>query len=189
MRFSFSAAAGVFHGLLFLLNAVIVAGSTSSLPSTIITDILYWPVSSPQPSVLSSVSYNPSTLESKILSYTPPDTKSVNPGDDDKSDLVRIGLFTSTPSNPKQWVGSLTSLSYLTRKPTIRLYLGPSNEAYYASLSLSFPSTDTSTPTSHANLEIIPLGAGPLPFLNRPIVVSPDGTNPEEIPEKTLFQK
>ena len=99
-------------------------------------------------------------------------------------------------ANPKQWVGSLTSMADLRNdddddddglKPTIRLHIAPSGEVYYASWSLS--SFDSKKNESSVNIDLVPLGSGPYPALNRPIVVNPDGGNPEEVPEKTFVQK
>lgn len=179
--------------LLFLLSAaIIVAGvsSASSLPET--ADVLYWPISSTQPSILSRVSYDPSTLESSLSSYNPPTS---GEGGEEEKGLVRVGLFVSTPSNPKQWVGSLTSMADLMRKkdngykPTLRLHLGPSGKVYYASWSLSSLPLKRETSMAAANVEIVPSEPGPSPVLNRPVVVKPDGGMPEDIPEKTFFQK
>ncbi|RHZ52728.1 uncharacterized protein CDV56_104916 [Aspergillus thermomutatus] len=158
-------------------------------------DILYWPVASSQPSVLARISYDPASLTSDVVAYSPPSIADLEGHRDSEAvpqDLVRVGLFTSTPTNPKQWVGSLTSLSSLAesedQKPTLRLHLGPSNEIYHVSLVTSSPSAATSS-SAGLNIELLSSEAGPLPHLNRPVVVGPDGTNPEEIAEKTFFQK
>ncbi|CAG8905731.1 unnamed protein product [Penicillium nalgiovense] len=34
-------------------------------------DILYWPLGSPQPSVLAHISYDPASLKSDVVSYHP----------------------------------------------------------------------------------------------------------------------
>jgi hypothetical protein len=145
-------------------------------------EILYWPVANPEPSVLAHVSYDPASLKSGLIDYSPPTDLS--------QDLARIGFYIATSSNPKQWVGTLTSLSALrgdeTQKPTLRLHISPANEIYHVSLT----SASASTPWSdNFQLEMVRDKAGPSPHLNRPIVVGPDGKNPEEEPEKTLFQK
>ncbi|KAJ5498399.1 hypothetical protein N7453_007450 [Penicillium expansum] len=146
------------------------------------TDILYWPLGSPQPSVLARISYDPASLKSDVISYNPPN-------DDQSDNLVRVGLYTSTPTNKKQWVGSLVSLSSLTasEQPTFRLHLGPTNEVYTVSLSAS--STNAQGSTSGPRIDLVSNESGTQPHLNRPVVVGPDGQNPEQPEEKSLFQK
>ncbi|KAJ5778558.1 hypothetical protein N7520_001804 [Penicillium odoratum] len=156
-------------GAISLLIASVIAESS---------DIFYWPVGSPQPSLLARVAYDPASLKSELLSYHPPTSSSTD-------DLVRIGLYTATPSNPKQWSGSLVSLSALTGdgQPTIRLHLGPAHELYHVSLA------SMSGKTSGPQVQLVSNEPGTQPHLNRPVVVSPDGSNPEDVPEKTFFQK
>ncbi|KAJ5935669.1 hypothetical protein N7466_005216 [Penicillium verhagenii] len=165
--------------LLSLLGAISLLIAAVAAESS---DIFYWPVGSPQPSLLARVAYDPASLKSELVSYHPPSSSSNDDG------LVRIGHYAVTPSNPKQWSGSLVSLSALTgeHQPTIRLHLGPSNEVYHISLAAS------SSPSDRASAPKIELAfntPGTQPHLNRPIVLRPDGQNPDEVPEKTLFQK
>ncbi|KAJ5964614.1 uncharacterized protein N7479_004490 [Penicillium vulpinum] len=163
-----------------VLSAVSLLISVTN--ASLSTEILYWPLESPQPSVLAHVSYDPVSLKSDIVSYQPPKG--------DQSDrLVRVGLYTSTPTNKKQWVGSLVSLSSLTasEQPTLRLHLGPANEVYTVSLSAS--STSTQVSTYNPRIDLISNESGTQPHLNRPVVVGPDGQNPEQPEEKTILQK
>ncbi|KAL2807620.1 hypothetical protein BJX63DRAFT_425230 [Aspergillus granulosus] len=150
-------------------------------------EILYWPVSNPQPSVLAHVSYDPASLKSDLIDYTPPSTAEVS------EDLVRVGFYISTPTTPKQWVGTLTSFAALrgdvAQKPTLRLHISSSNEVYSVSLASDSSSTSSSRPSDNLHLQVVTDELGPQPHLNRPIVVGPDGKSPEEVPEKTLFQK
>ncbi|PLN81189.1 hypothetical protein BDW42DRAFT_100322 [Aspergillus taichungensis] len=180
--------------LLLCLVAQTWADSTSSSTSSshlLSTDILYWPVAGvSEPSTLARISYDSSSLKSDLLSYSPPQ-KSLG-ADDDSEDLVRVGLY-STSSSGRQWVGTITSLSSLARKEgqgqlALRLYLSPSNEIYHVSLgpsSLPAAASASDGPT----VEVIPAETGPQPHLNRPVVLSEDGQNPEEVVEKTMFQK
>lgn len=175
--------------------AVLVCFAVASSQLTA-AEIMYWPVASPQPSTLARVSYNLTSLKSDVLSYSPPAVANGNPpsAEDPFGDLIRVGLYTSTPSDPKHWVGTLTSLSSLTgggnQKPAIQLHLSPSNEVYHVSLRLSsFSSSNTTTMETNPDIELVPTEAGPRPHLNRPIVVNPDGQGPQEPVEKTFLQK
>jgi hypothetical protein len=119
-------------------------------------------------------------MKSDVLSYTPP--KNQDGG------LVRIGLYTTTPTNTKQWVGSLVSLSALTgnEQPTIRLHLGPANEVYHVSLAASSAAQSSAT---GLQVDLAANEVGVQPHLNRPVVVNPDGGNAEEPEEKSLLQR
>ncbi|OJJ84891.1 uncharacterized protein ASPGLDRAFT_66355 [Aspergillus glaucus CBS 516.65] len=181
--------------ILPILSSLVLFVAAASSSEQAATDILYWPVASHQPSTLGRVSYDPTSLESNVLSYSPPAASRKTTDAEDHTDkLVRVGLYTSTPANPKQWVGTLTSLSSLTgvgdAKPTIQLHLGPSNEVYRVSLRLSSSSSSSdATEGIKPGVELVRTESGPRPHLNRPIVISPDGQGPQEVVEKTFFQK
>lgn len=170
--------------------------STSTSSSHLLSaDILYWPVaagSTSEPSTLARISYDSSSLKSDLLSYSPPQKSPTATDDDDNNtseELVRVGLYSSTPSNGRQWVGTVTSLSALASKQgqlALRLYLSPSNEIYHVSLA---PSSGPASASDGPAIEVIPAETGPQPHLNRPVVLSEDGQNPEEVVEKTMFQK
>lgn len=171
-----------------LLTTFVVA--TSSQQPLAKTDILYWPVASPQPSLLARVSYNSTSLQSDVLSYSPPPAPSH--GQSQSDDLVRVGLHTSTLVDPKHWIGILTSLDSLTatgdNKPAIQLHLGPSNEVYHVSVVRSTSAKDPTTETT-PDIELVLPETGPSPHVNRPVVDSPDGQAPQGLVEKTFFQK
>ncbi|CAI7583778.1 unnamed protein product [Penicillium pancosmium] len=160
--------------LLTLLGALSLLLISALADST--ADIFYWPISASSPSVLARVSFDPTTQKSNVVSYNAPS--------DSTDPLVRIGLYITTPSNPKQWVGSLVSLSSLTDKsqqPTFRLHLGPANELYHVSLAAK----DATSPQA----ELVLSEPGAQPHLNRPVVVGPDGADTEAVEEKSMLQK
>lgn len=142
----------------------------------------------PQPSLLAKVAYDPDTLESKVLSYTPP---TVENSDNDLR--YRVGFYTTAADGSKQWVGSLVLQSALTTTSAtqhnyLQLYLSGSqqHELYHVSLSKKYNADESS---ESIGVELVYPSAGALPELNKPIVVSPDGTGPQEVVEKTFFQK
>ncbi|KAJ5108775.1 hypothetical protein N7456_005450 [Penicillium angulare] len=160
-------------GVISLLIASVIADTS---------DILCWPVGSAQPSLLARVTYDPTTLDSELVSYHKPSTSS--------DDLVRIGLYKSTPSNSKQWTGSLVLMSALISddaQPTFRLHLGPANDIYHVSLASS--ASTIKKDVSGPQVQLVAAEQGTQPHLNRPVVVGPDGANPEEVPEKSFLQK
>lgn len=189
------------HSLLFKTVSIFLclvaqtwADSSTSSSHLLSTEILYWPVAGvSEPSTLARISYDSSSLKSDLLSYSPPQT-SLRAGDENSDELVRVGLYASTPSNGKQWVGTITSLSSLAPKQgqeqlALRLYVSPSNEVYHVSLAPASGPAAASTTADGPTIEVIPAETGPQPHLNRPVVLSEDGQNPEEVVEKTMFQK
>lgn len=159
-------------GALALLIVSVLADSS---------EILYWPVGAAQPSLLARIAYDPASLKSEVVSYHPPT--------DAPTDLLRVGLYTTTPTNPKQWTGSLVSFSSLTgdeNPPTFRLHLDPANTVYHVYLATS---SDTAAKTTGPQVELVQSAPGTQPHLNRPVVVSPDGQNTEEVVEKSFLQK
>lgn len=145
-------------------------------------EIYHWRLTAPQPSLLAKIAYNPDTLESNVLSYTPP-------SEDADETLYRIGFFTNAADGSKQWVGSLAKLDTQQKKNdnVLQLYLSPSHqhELYHVSLSKS----DSENLSESIGVELLHPEAGAVPELNKPVVISPDGSNPEEVVEKTFFQK
>ncbi|KAF3406963.1 hypothetical protein DPV78_000786 [Talaromyces pinophilus] len=181
------------RSLIALLNVFLIAVSiglgqckSTSLPKS--AEIYHWAVNVPQPSLLAKIAYNPDTLESNVLSYTPP---TVENGDNHVK--YRIGFYTTAADGSKQWVGSLVSQSALastsaTQRNTLQLYLSGSqqHDLYHVSLSKKYNAEESE---GAIGVELVYPSAGALPELNKPIVVSPDGTAPQEEAEKTFFQK
>ncbi|RMJ26875.1 hypothetical protein PHISP_02244 [Aspergillus sp. HF37] len=154
------------------------------LASALSADLLAWPLSSPQPSPLARVSYDPASRQLSLDSYHPP-------GDD--GSLIRLGLAASSSSssdaNSIPWAASLTSPASLTaskdRRPLLRLHLGPAGEVFHVSVSISDNANGTDSPA----VELVENEPGPRPQLNRPVVLGPDGKTPDEVVEKTFLQK
>ncbi|KAJ5580115.1 uncharacterized protein N7459_006100 [Penicillium hispanicum] len=164
--------------LLSLLGVVLllIASALADLPAS--TEIFYWPIGASQPSLLARVAYDPVSLKSNLVSYHPPT-------DTSKDGLVRVGLYTMPLTIPKQWSGSLVSVSSLTdddHGPSFRLHLGPATEIYHVSLVAS-----STTPSRQ--VELVPNVPGTQPRLNKPVIIGPDGQDTEEEGEKSLLQK
>jgi hypothetical protein len=179
--------------LSFYLFVSAVVSQSTKLPKS--ADIYAWPVASPQPSLLARVAYDPTTLDTNVLAYDDATLKS-GKGNDGLDDLVRIGFFVPTPTNAKQWVGSLVSRAALVGtgdgnadayKPQFQLHLGPANDLYHVSLSSSSASSRQAPGTPDVVLVYPTVGASP--ELKKPVVVNPDGSQPEEVVEKSFFQK
>lgn len=148
-----------------------------SVIAEVSTDVFYWPVGAIQPSILARIAYDPASLKSELLSYHPPT--------DARDGLVRVGLYTSTTTNSKQWIGSLVSVASLVGEdqPTLRLHLGPAGDVYHISAS------STGAKATGPQVELVSSQPGAQPHLNRPVIVNPDGGNTEEVVEKSFLQK
>ncbi|PYH89281.1 hypothetical protein BO71DRAFT_337011 [Aspergillus ellipticus CBS 707.79] len=166
----------------------------SSISEPLSADIFYWPLFSPEPSILARISYESTAQRPELISYSIPTiaARDDNGSQDASKGLIRLGLYTSTVTYSKQWVGTLASLSSLIgdedNKPTLRLHLGPSNKIYHVEL-LHFAPHAASSPLVNPQLELVSHQTGPRPHLNQPLIIGPDGKNAEEIVEKTFFQK
>ncbi|PGH28797.1 hypothetical protein GX50_08460 [[Emmonsia] crescens] len=135
---------------------------TSASAAPLSADIFYWPLSSSsKPSPLAKIFYDPSTLQSTVDSYTPPQPINDNSNIDKQADLLRIGLYTTAAAanandnsnnNPeKQWVGTLSSLSLFANTPqTLTLHLDQNNHVYHAAISCSASSSASPSPDSSA---------------------------------------
>lgn len=164
--------------ILALLGAVFLLFASGLADAS--ADLFYWPVGVSHPSILARVTYDPASLSSEVVSYQPP-------AEDARGDLVRVGLYTATPTNPKQWIGTLISSSFLIGEdhhPTFRLHLGPASEIYHVSLAAS-----SNSKASGPRVELVSSTPGTHPHLNRPVVLRPDGESPEEVVEKSFLQK
>ncbi|PYH47264.1 uncharacterized protein BP01DRAFT_372577 [Aspergillus saccharolyticus JOP 1030-1] len=153
-------------------------------------DVFQWPVTASEPSLLAQISYNSTSMKSDLVSYSPSHAlQALN-----SSELVRIGLFATTASGLKHWVGTVTSWSSLTgdddRRPILRLYIGSSHQVGIYNVAV-IPSAAF---VASANLvsplvELASNEAGPRAHLNQPVIVGPDGKNTDEAIEKTFLQK
>ncbi|KAK2787820.1 hypothetical protein FQN53_004587 [Emmonsiellopsis sp. PD_33] len=162
--------------------------------SSVSTEIFYWPLSpSSSPSPLAQITYNPSTLKSTIVSYTPPQQPSDS--SDSTTPLVRIGL---SPS-PSTWSGTLTSLSqFASPAQTLTLHLDADGNVYQAAVSAGEEAVvvggdknkkGSSSSGQPLRIEFVRPNTAPNPQLNRPVVLREDGNVPEAEVEKPLWQK
>ncbi|KAL1975693.1 hypothetical protein VTN31DRAFT_4085 [Thermomyces dupontii] len=153
------------------------------------TEIFLWPVSAAQPSPLARIAYDPQTLATDVVSYTPPAELTISSSD--ANNLVRVGFFKNTPTASKQWVGSVLAIpdGSALKNAKLHLHLSPLDEIYHVSLSLNQKAaSDDSSDQPALAVDLVRARSGPTPELNKPIVPRPDGA-PQEQAEKTFFQK
>jgi len=167
-------------------QAVVGAGPRSVIVQS-------WPLSATQPQPLASVSYDSITKSSSISSYTPPEVAYT------VDDLVRVGLYDDSDS---KWRGVVTSA--LTFDPKYQqkllLHLDEAGNVWHVSISaIPMPKPakgkivngkrQPPAPVPQIIVDVLLPIPAPQPILNKPIVLSPEGTVEAEKVEKTMLQK
>ncbi|EME41408.1 hypothetical protein DOTSEDRAFT_55235 [Dothistroma septosporum NZE10] len=144
-------------------------------------DIFAWPLSASKPQTLAKVSFN--STDASIKSHTAPTIPT-----DEK--IVRLGFYHSSG----QWSGIATSASNFApeRSQKLELLVRPDGALYHIGFKASDgnpaePSKDKKD--GGVSVEVVKIRPGPTPQLNKPIVVSADGTVGGKEPEKTFLQK
>lgn len=142
-------------------------------------DIFVWPLSAPKASTLAQISFSPTNAS--IASYTAPKFPQ-------KEEIVRVGFY--QPSG--QWSGIATVASNLQadKSKVLQLHVRPDGELYHVGLKLSEPVSQEKGRSQKDGLsvEVMQIKKGPVPALNKPVVVSADGEEAKE-PEKSFLQK
>ena len=152
-----------------------------------------WPLSAAQPQPLAQVSYDPATKSSSISSYTPPEVAySVD-------DLVRVGVYDDSDS---KWRGVVTSAATFDPKyqQKLLLHLDEAGNVWHVAIStIPMPKPvkgkivngkrQPPAPVPQIIVDVLLPTPAPQPILNKPIVLSPEGTVEAEKVEKTMLQK
>ena len=135
-----------------------------------------WPTSAKSPSPLAKISYSG---PARVESYTPPKVAS--------DEVVRVGLY--DPST-KHWSGIATSAASFSpsRTPKIILHIDAKKDVYHVGFSATATSSGAKEGES-ATVEVVEQHNGPLPVLNKPVVLSPDGRAEAKELEKSFLQK
>ena len=143
-------------------------------------DIFAWPLSASKSQTLAQLSYTSSNAT--VKSYTAPKA----PNDED---IIRIGFYHPSGS----WSGVATSASNLQpqKEKRLQLHLNTNGELYHVGFKVSdIPSSSESGKgTDGMSVEVVKMQQGPTPHLNKPVVLSADGSVPNKEPEKTFIQK
>lgn len=143
-------------------------------------DIFAWPLSASKPQTLAKVSFTANNAS--IKSFTSPTI----PGTDD---VVRVGFYHSSGS----WCGIATAASnFATEKSKkLQLHVKGNGELYQVGFKAGneVPKTKGSTSKENLLVEVVKIRPGPLPQLNKPVVVNEDGSTGDKEPEKTFLQK
>jgi hypothetical protein len=143
-------------------------------------DVFAWPLSAAKPRAFATIAYT--STNASIKSYTSPTL----PSDDD---IVRIGFFHKSGS----WSGVATSASNLAaeKQKKVQLHVRPDGELYHLAFKTAAPVSQGKGKNSKKdlNVEVVKIKPGPVPVLNKPVVVREDGQVEGKEPEKTFLQK
>lgn len=141
--------------------------------------ILAWPLSAPKASNLAQISFT--STNASIKSYTAPTFPS-------SDDIVRLGFY--QPSG--QWSGIATVASNFDadKSKVLQLHVRPDGELYHVGLKIAEPVSQGkgSSRKDELAVEVVQIKKGPVPALNKPVVLSADGEEAKE-PEKSFLQK
>lgn len=165
--------------LIFLSSLALAAEADRTI------DIFAWPLSAPKSQSLARVSYNSTTATLKSYSGSPS-----LPSDDE---IVRIGFYHT--SSPDSWSGIATSASNFadSKDKKLQLLLNSEGNVYH----VGFLATDAGKGTSSKggskkdglSVEVVPMKAGPVVHLNKPVVLNAEGKLDDKEPEKSFLQK
>lgn len=164
--------------LAFFLSLAAAAEAQKSI------DIFAWPLSASKSQTFASVSYNSTTAT--LRSHTRPSIP-------ESDEIVRVGFH--HPSTGK-WSGIATSASNFaqSKDQKLQLLLNDEGEVYHigfkvAEVDKASSGSGKESKKDELSVEVVPMRAGPQVFLNKPVVVNPDGKVGGEEEQKTFLQK
>ncbi|KAI9802920.1 MAG: hypothetical protein M1825_002151 [Sarcosagium campestre] len=162
---------------LFLL--LLQGGATSATQKF---TVQVWPLDAASPSPLLSIVYDAATLSARSTSYTPP-TKLLDSSS--PTQLVRVG-YLRNPRDQDSWTGVVVSSKAFDKGHAryVELLLGPDDEVLHVGFQAAVSSDDGAI-----GVKVVRPSRGPLPELERPLVVDESGRVPQKEPEKSLLQK
>ncbi|EEQ30000.1 conserved hypothetical protein [Microsporum canis CBS 113480] len=174
--------------LLSVLLVAVTAAASSTAMQQQQTELFYQPVvPASKPVELAQISYDPTTLRSKVVSYTPPEPSS--PQAD--GDLIRVSVSPQSSG----WAGVLSSRALLqpspssSHVPTLSLYLDAEGRVYHVGISSSPPSRSSPAGShqsqagkpSPVNVQLVRSGPAAVVQLNKPIVRRVEDPDDEQI--------
>jgi hypothetical protein len=166
-----------------LLFAVVVTSSSPDVPSTTTTICLQSIAKPPVPFVhLAEIQYDPSTLSAEFASYDAPELSS-------KVKLVRIGTC-DTATHVWKSSTSITSAESFNKGYAPVIILSLDTHGSVIGVTCKSSKVDAGqTRDFGPKVKVVKMTKGKKPDLNRPVVVSKEGTVEGEVPEKTMLQK
>jgi len=143
-------------------------------------DVFAWPLSASKPQTLAKITYT--STNASIKSFSAPSIPS-------SEDVVRIGFYHPSGS----WSGIATSSSNFApeKNKKLQLHVKPNGELYHLGFKTAEPVSQGKGVSTKDGLtvEVKKIAPGPVPQLNKPVVVTADGSTDQKEPEKTFLQK
>ncbi|KAI9673377.1 MAG: hypothetical protein M1817_002839 [Caeruleum heppii] len=167
-----------------------VSDAETPLPSQ--TTLYHWPLTSPFPTPLLTLSYDPSSLLVSLDTFTPP------PSSVGDHQLTRIGTYdpktTKSKAIDSDWRGVLTNATGLQAScvKDLVFHLDPrtGRVGYVGFHAWMKGQGKTLQEAEHEiHVRVITPETGKRPHLDRPVLVDAEGREPEPEIEKSMFQK
>jgi hypothetical protein len=166
-----------------LLLAVAAASGSTDVSSTTTTICLQSIATPPLPFIgLAEIQYDSSTLNAEFASYNAPEISS-------EVRLVRIGTCDTVTQVWKSST-SITSAESFNKGYAPVFILSLDTHGTVIGVTCKSVKVDAGqTRDFGPKVKVVKMSNGKRPDLNRPIVVSKEGTTEGEVPEKTMLQK
>ncbi|KAK4993181.1 hypothetical protein LTR66_000120 [Elasticomyces elasticus] len=179
-----------------LLSLCCLIASVCAADSERALSVYAWPLSSSTSQQLAKISYDFLSLNASVTSYDAIPPQGWN-------ELVRVGFYSSAASH---WRGIVTSGSNFAPdlEKKLTLHVDNEGEVYHIGYSATQkPAASAKSSKSgkdkgdkpaalageELKVEIVRQKAGPQPYLNKPVVLNPDGKVESEEPQKSFLQK
>jgi hypothetical protein len=166
-----------------LLIAVAAASGNADVLSTTTTVCLQSTASIPLPIIpLAEIQYEPSALSAEFTSFDAPELSG-------GANIVRIGICDTATQVWKSSI-SITSADSFSKGYAPIIVLSLDTHGNVIGVTCKSVKVDAGhTRDFGPKVKVVKMTKGKRPELNRPIVVSKEGTEEGELPEKTMLQK
>ena len=166
-----------------LLIALSTASGNAGVSSTTTTVCLQSIASTPLPIIpFAEIKYDPFTLSTEFVTFDAPEVPS-------ETNLIRIGLY-DTATQVWKSSTSVTSADSFSKGYAPFIVLSLDTHGDVIGVTCKSVKVDAGhTRDFGPKVKVVKMTKGKRPELNRPIVVSKEGIEEGELPEKTMLQK
>jgi len=167
----------------FLFAALSTANGNSDVSIITTTVCLQSIASTPLPVIpLAEIQFDPFTLSAEFVTFDAPELSS-------EANLIRIGVC-DTATQAWKSSTSVTSVDSFSKSYAPIIILSLDTHGNVIGVTCKSVKIDAGqTRDFGPKVKVVKMTKGKRPELNRPIVISKEGTEEGELPEKTMFQK